>query len=326
LIYRIALGALVCLIILVAAIRPLLRRKAVSPIPQDFERVINDPRFIGEVEDYFNKRNLSVHIEGGVAHAPKYIDGHEHRFGLRNLAQKCTALPASDWAAAVNAHFEQIDAVAGEQTKLLSDIAHLESVKNRLAIQIMNAADVPVEQSVHREDLPGTVSILIFDLPKSSRWVTPDEARAWGRPQEELFAIAIENQRAKPRPQANQIQAEPIGSFIAVEGPELTTATYALMLGEFNKFRGSRGALVTIPTSRHLFCLPLDDRNVGRAAQLLVISSRQFFLEGPASITDRVFWFHDGKFEEVSTAGSEAQLRFVGPGPLRDILSVDVLK
>jgi len=322
LIYRIVLAAIVGLIILALAIRPLLRRRALSQSPQTFESVMQDPRFIEAVTGHFSKRNISVQIEGGVAHVPKYIDGKEHHFGLRNLAQKCAALPPSGWTEVVRLHFDQIDAVADEQAKLLADVARLDSVKDRLAIQISNSADVPVEQSVHREDLPGTVSILVFDLPTSSRWVTPEEARAWGRPLEELFSIALENQRAKPRPQANQIQAEPIGSFIAIEGPEPTTASYALMLTEFNRFRGRRGALVAIPTSRHLFCLPLDDRNVAQVAQLFVASTRRIFREGPTSITDRVFWFHDGKFDEVTTEGDGALLRFVPPECLRDILCV----
>ena len=325
-IYRIAVGAIVCLIVLLVALRSLHRRRVASQLPRDFEQVMHDPRFTEAVTDHFHKRNISVQIEGGVAHITKYIDGKERHFGLRNLAQKCAALPPSHWGQAVNAHFEQIDAVAKEQATLLSDVGHLESVKDLLAIQIMNAADVPVEQSVHREDLPGTVSILIFDLPQSSRWVMTDEARAWGRPLEELFAIAIENQRAKPRPQANQIQVEPIGSFIAMEGPEPTTATYALTLGEFNKFRGDHGALVAIPTTRHLFCLPLDHRNVARVAQLLVVSSRRFFREGPASITDRIFWFHDGKFDEVRTEGDGTLLRFVPPERLGNILSFEPQK
>jgi hypothetical protein len=326
LIYRIALGAIVVLIIVVFAIHSLLRRGTVAQSPLDFERVMQDPRFIDAVTAHFNTRNIGVRIEGGVAHVPKYIDGKEHQFGLRNLAQKCAAQPASQWAEVVRSHFYQMDAVAEQQANLLSDVAQLNSVKDRLAIQIMNAADVPVNQSVHREDLPGTVSILIFDLPMSSRWVTPDEARAWGRPLEELFSIAMENQRAKPRPQANQIQAEPIGSFVAIEGPEPTTASYALMLSEFNKFRGPRGALVAIPTSRHMFCLPLANRNVARVAQLFVVSTQQLFREGPASITDRVFWFHDGKFDQVSTEGAGTQLRFAPPEPLREILSVEAQK
>ena len=279
-------------------------------------RTIDDPRFIAAVREHFTSRGLAVDIH----------DGKPCKYGLANLAQSCAGVPAETWPAAITGHFTRSEVADNDVRSFIPDSTNFAAVQPLLSLQLWpdDPTAVPLDRFVYRRDIPGLVTTLVYDLPSCTRSIPPEDAACWSQPREELFPLAMENlDKKKSSLKTNGIRAEGIGELLVVDGPEFTTASYALLIHRYKKrFFGPAGALLALPTSRQLLCLPLDPaKNCNRLALLLLSLAQKLHRDGPGSLTDQLYWHREGSFIAVPYNGAGVQAVLHPPAELASVLS-----
>ncbi len=271
-------------------------------------------RFADLVRAYFRAQGVEVTVEDGyvVVAGKKEAD----RYGLQNLAQLCHGMDPRGWPTAIAGHFDALrEAEKGRQAqggrRTFAEAAPL------LAVRLWPAAvlsQIGSDHAIYREDLPGTLSMLVYDLPKSVENVRPEEAATWGKETAELFELGIENVARMSRPQVRRVELPDGQRATMLSGQSFFVATEALRLSRYPGCVGRHGALVSVPTRHILLCYAIEGAGTLKAVGQLIVASRAMCAEGPGSISDRLYWYHDGHYDVLpyNIEGKRVQL---APGP-----------
>jgi len=240
--------------------------------------------------------------------------------GLQNLAQMCHLGDKAERAAIVEGHFGMIERIQSDRADLARRIGHLDSVKDLLAVRIWPKSylDAVSGQCIHREDLEGTITVLVFDLPTSIRPVSPKEANVWGKRTEELLQIGLDNVLRTCRPEIDRHDLGDGVGLVSMTGESHFVATHVLMLEHHSDCLGTYGALIGIPHRHAVLCHPIEDFQSVKAIQTFAIMIQGMEHEGPGSISPRLYWYRDGEFTDIPVEQTEQGLivrppdKFVG--------------
>ncbi len=236
------------------------------------------------------------------------------RYGLENLAQLCARHERREWPEIVRAHFAALGRAqraheAGEE-RSFAEAAPL------LAVRLWPAeylAQVPRDEVLYREELPGTVTVLVYDLPETVQQVRPAETSRWGKSVEELFALGLDNVRRKPRPQVRRAELPGGVRVTVLSGSSFFVASEALRLALFPGCIGRYGALVGVPTRHALVAYPIDGAEVVKAMLLMAPIVAGIYSQGPGAISPRLYWQHDGRFVDLPYIVRDGKPEFAPP-------------
>lgn len=277
--------------------------------------------FVDLVERYFQDRGLPALVGDGVVSAPMG-QGREHmQLGLLNLAQVCHAADRSQWPRLVEAHFQLVDTLAGQRTAF-EPVAGLEQVRDQLAVRIWPEeilGSLRSENLIWREDIPGTVSALVLDMPTSVRTIKPEEANGWDKGIDELFSLALENVYRKYPPDISQHEINGAG-MVLLTGESFFIASHALLLDRYSQCLGPHGAIVGLPHRHVVLCHPIRDGGVVPALNSMMPAVIGMEKEGPGSITPSLYWYHDRQFVNLPFETGQDQIRFMPPEEFVDVL------
>ncbi len=276
--------------------------------------------FVALVRDYLRSRRREIEVRDG--YVVEVGGENDSRYGLENLAQVCSGHRTAEWPEIIARHFDMLlraeaERRAGERERTF------EEAKSLLALRLWPAeylAQVGTEHVICREDLPGTVTVLVFDLPETVQQVQPEEAERWGRSTEELFALALDNQRRKPRPQIQRAALPDSTKVTVFSGNSFFVASEALRLEQFPGCTGRGGALVGVPTRHVLIAYPVEDMGVLRAMPLLVPIIVGMFAKGPGSVSPRLYWYHDKRFTDLPYTIDSKRVRMAPPQDFVEML------
>jgi len=261
-------------------------------------------RFMGLVSAELRARDVSATVGGDWVQ----ISGGKSKtttLGLRNLMQLCKSSPHEDWGSIISEHFENLLETMRQQGLVAQAMQDFERVRPCLVVRLYAAASVPAatrEQLVTRTDLPGMVTVLMVDLPRAVESVPASTARAWHKSERELFAIALQNVRAHGGAEERQLETDSGHKFVVIEGADLVTSSHALLLKDHPRAIGQFGAIVAVPTRNRVVCLPVEDASVSKAAAEMAPLVARYRQAGPGATSDKLYWYHDGKFSEVETS------------------------
>ena len=117
----------------------------------------------------------------------------------------------------------------------------------------------PIELSfVYREDLPGTITTLELDMPSSFRSVSREEAEAWGKEDDELFAVALANvAREHPLGEPEVVDVE--GTGVPVYGGSPYVSAHALLIEQHERLHGPAGTIFALPHRDAFLALPREE-------------------------------------------------------------------
>ena len=166
---------------------------------------------------------------------------------------------------------------------------------------------------VVRHDIPRILSVLVFDLPDTITSVERSYLENWGKTEDELFAIALENVRAGTSPELNEVELPYCGTVKALLGESYVTATHALLMEEHPECLGPFGALMGVPNRHTVLCYPVADKRVTLASVHMAEMISRFEQEGPGSISRRLFWYDKGKYTELPYTLEGSELTFEMP-------------
>jgi len=267
--------------------------------------------FIANVASYFEDQGVAIQIEDGVVTAVSDTpqpDGESDaddgfgQLGLHNLSQMCAQVEEHEWGEIIGNHFSSLEQTRREAEALDADLKDFDKVKHLLAVRFfpLGYVDETKMQLIHRVDLAGTTTALVFDLPTAVRSVNRSESEGWNKTDEELFAIGLENlRRSDEPPEISVHQLDDAGDLCTIGGDSFMTATHALLLDEKSGFLGPHGGLVAIPHRHIVLCHPIRDLRVIPALQRMLQIARGMFVEGPGSITDQLYWYHRGQWTHI---------------------------
>ena len=266
--------------------------------------------FLAALDAELRRRSLDYEIADGVL---RLSGAREGEYGLVNLAQVCNLAPRNDWPGLVSAHFTTLLRGESESASLDTLAADFEKARPLLKVRLYPGT-YPVDAAVHSVPVPGIVAVLVYDLPNSVASVPVNHAKGWGRPDDELFRIALENVRAGGPLESHLTDIADGVVVHALLGQSFFTATHSLFLDDYVRAADApHGALVGIPHRHAILFHPILDRRALRAAQSLIPATFGMFQEGPGSVSHEVYWWREGRFTLLPARVTARAVEFAPP-------------
>jgi hypothetical protein len=278
------------------------------------------------IEEHFRNKGQDFAWGDGVLVLKPEAPGGLHQLGLVNLAQLCARHEAAEWPSIVDDHFNTLNKSQSEQRVLEERLSDFERVRDLLSVRLWPEGylkELDASRMIHRRDLPGAISALVYDLPSSIRNVTPDEAHSWGVPVDELFDIALANVRETCIPDVSEQDIGDGLSVFVLSDESFFVASYALMLEESHPHCvGQFGALVGIPHRHVLIAFPIESLAVVQAIPKLIAVVLGMERDGPGSISPRLYWLQNREFVDLPFHVENNALHFAPPDSFIEMLNL----
>ncbi len=269
---------------------------------------------------YFDARGERMEVVNGSV----FVNGdRDPQMSLGNVAAACAGRERSTWAEVVARHFDDLRTSVEEQQDLERKAQTFKDVRSLLALRIYPEAATPFSDQLYvRQDLEGTDTFVVFDLPTSVTHVNRSQTKSWGLTDEEIFMVAEQNLNARPFPK-RRMDPGPFGQQMHVFQDDVFTASNVLRAYEMAKYDGAYGSLVAIPARETLMIHPLEGPASRDVFVELGMYATKVFLKYPGAITPFLFWHHKGTFtrcgsgsptvEEMRPSVPEALTRLLYP-------------
>lgn len=280
--------------------------------------------FITLVTNHLQQQGAPFTVEDGLVRLGKEGDPEHRQLGLLNLAQKCHLQEERHWARTIADHFTTVERSQREGDALEERLQDFAKVSELLAVRLWPVSyrgQLDDDHLVFREDLPGVLSVLVYDLPSTIRNVSPQEMEAWGRTTDELFAIGLDNVREMCIPDVITKDVGDGVSLICLVDESYYVASHALLLEDHPDCIGVHGALIGIPHRHVMLSYPINDVGVVRAINRMIPLAFGLEKEGPGSITPNVYWHRDNTFTLLPYQISQKQIVFTPPEEFTALLN-----
>lgn len=252
-------------------------------------------RFCALVVSDFAEHGKSVEIVNGTT----IVDGNRERpFGLYNLAAACAKNAEETWRATVAGHFRQVRLAVEEGESLARLSERFEDVRDILMPRIYEKSKLlgyRQEDFYARNDLEGTKTYVVFDMPTSTTHVNRTHAKTWNMTDAEIFAVAMENLGKRPMVPTD-VDRERSGQTTYFFDGDVFTSTLALRIKDGQEWVGPFGALVVIPNRNRLVVHPIEGFESGRVYEILGPYAWKEHSTSPGAVSPFVYWFYEGTF------------------------------
>ena len=254
-------------------------------------------------------------IDGGGVELPPTEDGRPTTIGLTNLAQKCHAVPRSEWADLVDGHLGSLFRIPAS----LED-PDFGEVQSQIKVRIFGEDILPPDARavlITRPVAPGLLAALAIDYPDTVASLNPEIPPKWGRTPDELFELGLSNVRAQDVPDLSVIENS---SIRLLSGDSFFVATWVLMLEERMQPVSAHGALVIVPHRHAVLFQPIVDVSAVKAiGPLLGIADSQC-RQGPGSISPSLYWWKDGHLTLLPSELKGTRIQFSPPEEFNQML------
>lgn len=249
--------------------------------------------FAALVSAYFDARGETAEISAGTV----FLNGDTTRpMSLGNLAAACANRERADWTGLIANHFDTLRRSVEAEQDVARKARVFADVRSSLMLRIYDEGSTPFTDQLYvRQDLEGTDTFVVFDLPDSVLHVNRAHTRTWGLTDEEVFMVAEQNLNARPFPK-RAMDPGPFGQQMHVFQGDVYTASNALREYEMAKYDGAYGSLVAIPSREVLMIHPIEGPASRDVFVDLGIYASKVFLKYPGAITPFLFWHHKGAF------------------------------
>jgi hypothetical protein len=171
---------------------------------------------------------------------------------------------------------------------------------------------------VARELTAGLHLALAFDTPDQVVFVHPRDLARWGRPEDELFALARANTEAEPALEPFEVKTPGPVAVIAFLGDSAFATSHVLFLERYLD-RAAHGHLVAMPDRHALLALPLSQAGALKAVGSLVMMAQGRFAGEPGPISDQLYWRRpSGTLVPVALAVRDGGERWIAVPPELD--------
>jgi hypothetical protein len=267
------------------------------------------------LDDYFKRKGLTYTHRDGIINVPDNPFGMD-QLGLVNLAQNCKLQDnENSWPEMITDHFETMIKANAFDKEFNTRKRDFSYVKEFIGVRLYHKSyfnALGLEKVLYKLFADVIVTVLIFDTPHTVTSIKPEDAALWNVPIDELFSIGTENMRQRYPP---GISKENVGevSIWFCQSNDLFATNLALDREAMEKYSGSKGALVGIPHRHALLIYPIESLEVVKAINTLIPVISGMNNEGPGSISEKLFWYRDGKYIDLPYEIGDKKLSFRPP-------------
>ncbi|MCB9615146.1 MAG: hypothetical protein H6722_22125 [Sandaracinus sp.] len=282
-------------------------------------------RFVEYVKSELGRRGVQFEMGDGVVRVLGQAAGKSNELGLQNLAQKCRmARSENEWPDIVRGHLEQVVGSGRDEIdEAMARANDLGAVRDQLKLRLYPRsmlANVPTDALVSWPVADDLLAVLVLDLPQTVATVGADQRRAWSVSDEELHALALSNVKRFDPPQLDDFEIAPGVPARALVGDHFFVASHALQIARFVD-PTEHGLLVIVPHRHATLVHRITGPEVLQAVNHFLGLARRMHLEGPGSITDQLYWWHDGVLERQPSEVNEQTLTFRPTSGFEQMLS-----
>lgn len=191
-----------------------------------------------------------------------------------------------------------------------------EELFSRTYLRLMEFRPTPDSWQYALETVPGTVEVVMLDLPELM--VTFNDEEVARRGHDRLRAAGLRN-LARERPESQVID----GVYV-LTGSDYTAST-ALVLPEMianisGETEFPNGVLVSMPERQILtYHLPRDE-SLHVALQTMINLTLDEFDEGHKPISRHIYWWYQGEFTKVTSFAEDKTVNVHVDGPFGDVV------
>lgn len=276
--------------------------------------------FVDAVAADLTRRGLPFAMGDGVVHVTSRGAGEEpDQYGLSNLSQLCHANPQDEWPRIIASHFTSLLAMQGRDLDALA--ADYDQVRPILRVRLMpdeSMGGVDLPESVARPVAPGMLAVLVYDFPDSTATVHVDHLASWPIEVDGAFEQAVANLDLEPK--ALRDELEDGDARVTVRyGDGFYVASDLLRL-ESVLPPDTPDALVAVPNRHTLLLHPVRDATVIESMDAMYRLAVQLFREGPGSISDQPYWWHEGRLTHIPHLDQGSKIAVIPPDDFLAVL------
>lgn len=294
---------------------------AAPPAPDwsPFDDARGHRAFIDAVGADLRRRGVAFTLDDGVVRVPHEGDDEPSQYGLANVSQQCAANDPADWSRIIATHFTSLFAMHGRDLDALA--ADYDQVRPILRIRLMpdeSTGGVQIPETVARPIAQGVQAVLVFDFPDSTASVHAKHLHGWPVDIDAAFDQALANLDQEPSPISDDVEVEAT-SVRVWYGDSFYVATRVLRL-EGRLPPGTTDALVAVPNRHTLIVHPIVDGGAVPAMQAIYRLAVQLYRDGPGSISDQPYWWHEGALEVIPHLEEGRRIAVTPPDGLITVL------
>jgi hypothetical protein len=139
---------------------------------------------------------------------------------------------------------------------------------------------------------------------------------------EQLFRLAVENvRRDEPRIPPRRVDSGESYEILLLAGQTLFTSSHVFILEEYlnGVAESATGAFVGMPYRDALLFSSIGDLRSLQALRLLAPAVAGRFKEGPAPVSDQVYWWSNGTLHEIGFELGPGGMQLSGPDESRSV-------
>ena len=277
--------------------------------------------FIAAVEAEQRRRDKTFRIEDDGLFVDQPGGGEPQVFGLSNLAQLCHQLDRSEWATAIESHFNNLDAAIAE------DAAYndLENARPFLKVRVYPHEALPPEaheKLVMRPLTNDLLAALVLDLPSTVRSLNTDVVAGWAAPTDELWELGLDHLRAEmPTYARDEVKIDGNVPVQVVTGDSFFVASQVVRFGEIVG-DAANGAIVLVPTRHTIAWHPLSSGQAAiKAVQGMIGIGHEMYQHGPGSVTPNLYWWRNGVLTVLPASIDKGKVNFYPPDDFMEMLN-----
>ena len=270
--------------------------------------------FIDIVEDYFNQKNFKFSINNGAVIVEENDFGFNN-LGLVNLAQICKQEKRNDWKEIIADHFNRMIEANKFDTEFKKKINDFEQIRQYIGVRLYHKEYIETvgkENAVYKELTNEIVELLVFDLPHTVTSIKPENITNWNKQANELFDLGFKNIKANYPLEISQQDMQDYKIWF-IQSDHVFASNILLDNDEIKKYTGKHGALVGVPHRHAVILYPINDLEVVKAINSLIVIISGMNNEGPGSISDKLYWYNDGNFTDLPYKIEDKKLQFFPP-------------
>lgn len=245
-----------------------------------------------------------------------YADGETALHDLAFMVQLCRRKSAGEIAAYVPTAIAEERLHRQRLNELEGKMSDFEAIRKHLVLRLFPVARWN-SKWIARVDIPGTVSVLTFDVAPGCINVPAMYPAIWGKTPDELLDLAADNAFDHP------VTEKALGKRATHKGlfsDDRYGPTRAIRLDRHPGAVGEEGAIFAVPNRHALLYHPMDDASTLRVMNLMMATTPKL-CDGHAEPTSRhLYWYAKGKAVKL-TSGEEGPLRFEPPDEFRQALA-----
>lgn len=278
--------------------------------------------FRSELDSYFNKLNVDYKVGEGVIEISENVFGFGI-LGLTNVLQFCKQEKPAHYRQIISDHFDSMIRAHKFDDDFNKIVSDFEKVKQYIGVRLYDneyVANIGQELTIGKNFAGDIYSMIVFDLPDSVINIKPEQTNEWNKTNEELFAIGINNIKAK---YPLSISQENFGEFDIwfIQGEHFFTANIVFELENRKELIGSKGSLVGLPHRHSAIIYPIENLETVKAINGIIPTIYGMNQEGPGSLSNKLFWYRDGNYTELPYKLENGKLQFFPPDSFVELLN-----